>query len=327
MGMLSGFIGGVANTGAKMLADDREREGRMADRKVELEYASELEAKRQASVAALKAKMEEEAAKKDATMRVESDEAGRESLSRRAFEQFKRDLGQTDASEEQLREVFAQQYFDRDVAPGDANSQRYDPKDSEFTRQSRTEAMNRGASSGLINAYTGQMKEDVANERYVEQQTRQARIDAEKRARDEARDEREADKTDAQIKLLAAQAGRAERTGSGGSASQADKLTETQRARLDILKRNVLEAEKALGESGSIKSRRDAAQTRVDEAYRKLEEFTSQVDGKPSTPKAPATENKPSATPPMTALKEGRITTFANGQKWKLVDGKPVQVK
>jgi hypothetical protein len=32
-------------------------------------------------------------------------------------------------------------------------------------------------------------------------------------------------------------------------------------------------------------------------------------------------------TPPVSALKEGQTTTFANGQKWTLQGGKPVQVK
>jgi hypothetical protein len=36
---------------------------------------------------------------------------------------------------------------------------------------------------------------------------------------------------------------------------------------------------------------------------------------------------KPAETPPISALKEGQTTTFANGQSWTLRQGKPVQVK
>ena len=36
---------------------------------------------------------------------------------------------------------------------------------------------------------------------------------------------------------------------------------------------------------------------------------------------------KPSNSPPVSALKEGQVTSFANGQSWTLQQGKPVQVK
>lgn len=326
MGMLAGFIGGVANTGQKMLQFDREREGRMTDRMAEMDYAAELDLKKQQAVEALRAKVAEATAQRDAAMRVEADEAGRQTLQGRNFEQFKRDLGQTDATDEQLRQVFEQQYFDRDVAPGDANSKRFDPKDSEFTGAARTEAMKRGASSGLINSLTTEKKEQEGLERYADQTERQARLDAQRERKEQAQLEQGERRVAASERTAEASVIRAERAGSSAGKPD-DKLSETQKARLDILKRNVLEAEKALGDAGTIKSRRDAAQARVEEAYRKLDEFTAQVDGKPSTPKPPATENKPAATPPVSRLQEGRQTTFANGQVWTLKNGKAVQVK
>lgn len=291
-----------------------------------LEMQQQAEMKRQVLLEELKAKREEQKAQKDAAMRVEADEAGRRTLQGRNFEQFKRDLGQTDATDEQLREVFEQQYFDRDVAPGDANSKRFDPKDSEFTGAARTEAMKRGASSGLINSLTTEKKEQEGLERYADQTERQARLDAQRERNEQARLEQGERRVAASERTAEASVIRAERAGSSAGKPD-DKLSETQKARLDILKRNVLEAEKALGDAGTIKSRRDAAQARVEEAYRKLDEFTAQVDGKPSTPKPPATENKPAATPPVSRLQEGRQTTFANGQVWTLKNGKAVQVK
>lgn len=43
----------------------------------------------------------------------------------------------------------------------------------------------------------------------------------------------------------------------------------------------------------------------------------------PSTPKAPTAQG----TPPLNALREGKITTFANGQRWTLQGGNAVQVR
>jgi hypothetical protein len=43
-----------------------------------------------------------------------------------------------------------------------------------------------------------------------------------------------------------------------------------------------------------------------------------------------STTNAPTVTLPpaaMSALKEGHVTTFSNGQQWKLTNGKPEQVK
>lgn len=42
---------------------------------------------------------------------------------------------------------------------------------------------------------------------------------------------------------------------------------------------------------------------------------------------APASPTAPTDQPPVEALKEGQVTTFANGQKWTLKGGKPEQVK
>ena len=44
---------------------------------------------------------------------------------------------------------------------------------------------------------------------------------------------------------------------------------------------------------------------------------------------APAPAPAPAALPPaaLAQLKEGVVTTFANGQQWKLQNGKPVKVK
>lgn len=326
MGMLAGAIGGAANAVYDIYDKKIDQEAKQKSRLEEMNHSNDLALKREQTIEALKVKMAEAAAQRDAKMRVEADEAGVKSLAERGFEKFKRDLGQTDATDEQLREVFRQQYFDRDVAPGDANSKRFDPKDSDFTKSARTEAMKRGASSGLINAYSAQLKEDVTGEKYAEAQDRQARLDAQRERYEEARLEQGERRTAASERAAEASVIRAERSGSGGGKSE-DKLTETQKARLDLLKRSVIDAEKAVADAGSVKSKRDAAQARLDEANRKLDEFLAPLEGKPSTAKAPTTENKSAATPPVDRLQEGRQTRFANGQVWTLKNGKAVQVK
>jgi len=50
----------------------------------------------------------------------------------------------------------------------------------------------------------------------------------------------------------------------------------------------------------------------------------TKVQDNPSTSNAPTVTLPPAA---MSALKEGHVTTFSNGQQWKLTNGKPEQVK
>jgi hypothetical protein len=69
--------------------------------------------------------------------------------------------------------------------------------------------------------------------------------------------------------------------------------------------------------------------SKIESIDEKLDAVTNRLAGKAN---APVIEKKPEKTdaatskPPITALKEGKVTTFANGQKWTIKNGQQVQV-
>ena len=111
----------------------------------------------------------EAAAKKDADIFAEAEKAAPEIGQQRRFEQFKKDVGQTDMSEEELRGVFESQYDQRKVGAfegGDRYLERY----SRMKEDVLNEIRRRGGSSGLINQATNVYKSTLDAERAVDRQ-------------------------------------------------------------------------------------------------------------------------------------------------------------
>lgn len=87
-----------------------------------------------------------------------------------------------------------------------------------------------------------------------------------------------------------------------------------------------------------LQGQMEALQPRLDAAKRAMSGVPFAARGLPGTPAAPGGDPSAGATPPAgdgatipaaaaARLKEGQVTTFANGQRWTLRGGKPVQVQ
>lgn len=177
IGAIGGLGAGISSLGQSMMKDIESREADARQRAIDewkLRMQEEYAIRKDERAAAAQEAMQ----RRDADILMRADDAAKQSLREREFERFRNDLGQTDASEAQLREVFERQYFDREVAPGDANSRRYDPANSEFSRERFRQAQHMGASSGLLKTVYDDYKLDLSLEDKEQQRERQARLDA-----------------------------------------------------------------------------------------------------------------------------------------------------
>lgn len=181
MGLLEGFIGGAAQAGQNILAFDREREARQEDRRAEMDYSSQLEIQRQRTLEVLRQEHEAAAEKRKAAAQEATDKRNAEisigaredaevSLRDAGFQKFKKDVGATDMSDDDLLKVYRENYHDQTV--GDfAGADRYDVKESDRAKAELNSLTKRGAGSGLLNSANANVKDALTRER-------QATIDA-----------------------------------------------------------------------------------------------------------------------------------------------------
>ena len=382
MGLLASLLGNTAITATKLAeeagaekAKARESEA-LLNRQMAL---ADYQAKVQREAELFKASLAERRDQANAKTRMAADAGGDAALQESAFRKFKRDLGQTDATDEQLKQVFDSQYYEQSVAPGDANSDRYNPLESERLLSRRNEALKLGAGAGLLDSYTKEIdgakkaekaardealrnrKEDRADRQFALQQQQQAALEADRQARlaiDQARLDADT-KNRSRIKPVevlqavnaAIETNRKLLNDGNLSAEQSDavkKQIETWIGERDQLMRNVKEPGVSGGgplagiggpmtqadldaidreialvkKSTTVSDEKKAGQLQILESERK--KFVERMAG---DKKSDPTDTKSLSTPPLDRLKEGKVTTFANGQKWKLVNGKPVQVK
>jgi hypothetical protein len=323
MGMLAGFIGGAAKAGQGILQSEREREGRMADRKVELDYVAELEQRKTRALEMLKAEMAEAQAQKDIKTVTAAQEKVEPSLIEREKQRFARDLG-VDALSPEQESAFRDYYYDKEVGPSDdANAKRYDIEASDRSSQMVTELQKSGASSGLL-------KTAMDQDKVVRAEEKDLRAEQYKRWQEGQR--AAADKEDAERTHKQRLAEIDARNRAGGSGSSESKLTPRQQSDAKALDEDIKAARKALEDasadlSSSQSTKRKAAEAatakaeaRLAEAQRQRNEFWDRVEGKrPVTP-----ENKPA--PKMDALPKGAVQIGTSGGKpvFRLPDGTKV---
>lgn len=207
LGALGGLGEGVSAYGQQMTRGIDQQESDARQRSIEewrLQKQEEYQiAREERAVATAEAN-----AKRDADLRIKSREGAGAALEDRGFVDFKAKLGASDASDEQLREVYKTQYHDKTVGEF-AGADMFDVKDSTRAREELRQLEGLGAGSGLLNTANAGVKDAVAQERQQEIAARQARLDANK----EKFDSKRMELTDAQI---AATTAKASGSGSGG---------------------------------------------------------------------------------------------------------------
>ncbi len=249
-GLLAGFVGGLAKGGLDIINTQEAEQRKIQDeaRREEAAMRAEerralAEQKRQETLEALRVEREERTRKRDATDMIEADAAAQGAVKDRGFEKFKSDLGQTDASEAELRQVYESQYHDKRV--GDfQGADRYDVKESDKSQERLRQLQKRGASSGLISSAFNELKSVQGAERDAETRAFNERKLAQKEANDKetlAQRDRESER---RLEAIVARSG-----GGAGNVSREERiryttlfnetgrrLSEAQKARTTLMK-------------------------------------------------------------------------------------------
>ena len=229
-GLLAGFIGGLAKGGLDIINTEEAQQRKIEDeaRREEATMRAEerralAEQKRQEALQFLAEQREEKRRQRDASDMIGANEDAEKAVTDRGFEKFKSDLGQTDASPEELRKVYESQYHDKTVG-GFAGADRYDIRESEKAKERLTQLQRRGASSGLITSAYNEQRDTRNAERAAEQDAFKQRQQASKEEIERARlDQKEADSK----RDFSAMMARIERSGSGGGGGGNDEKART----------------------------------------------------------------------------------------------------
>lgn len=203
-GLLAGFLGGIAKGGLDIINTEEAQQRKIEDedRREEATMRAEerralAEQKRQETLQILAEQREEKRRQRDAGDMIGASEDAEKAVSDRGFEKFKSDLGQTDASPEELRKVYESQYHDKTVG-GFQGADRYDVKESEKAKERLNQLQRRGASSGLISSAFNDVKTEQGAERDAANRAFNERKLAEQTALQEARLAESARKADLQ---------------------------------------------------------------------------------------------------------------------------------
>lgn len=177
----------------KGIADAGQTFGSFMAKDIEERRRAELEALREERLTAREEEREirkdariEAAAKKDADIYARAEEAAPGVGEARRFEKFKKDLGQTDMAEEDLRTVFRDQYDQTKVGAFEG-ADRYVERYSKQKEDVLSEIRRMGGSSGLINQAVAEVKGARESERAADKLALDERklTEVEQRRRDE----------------------------------------------------------------------------------------------------------------------------------------------
>ncbi len=227
--ILAGIGKGIADAGTTFggammrgIEDDRRMQQEVArdERQIAREEARETRAVDRVEAAALK----------DANIYADAEDSAVGVGEARRFEKFKKDLGQTDATDEELRKVFDDQYDQRKVGSFEG-ADRYTERYSKQKEDVLNEIRRMGGSSGLINQAQSGFKAAQESERASDRlafdqkraETREAQVDARNSQNDRRLDLME-ERITSQNKTDNI---RANKPAGGGSGDSSDKIFKT----------------------------------------------------------------------------------------------------
>lgn len=283
-GLLAGFLGGLAKGGLDIINTEEAQQRKIEDesRREESTMRAEerralAEQKRQETLQVLAEQREEKRRQRDAGDMIGANADAEKAVSDRGFEKFKSDLGQSDASPEELRKVYESQYHDKTVG-GFAGADRYDIKESEKAKERFNQLQKRGASSGLITSGFNEYKDTVTRER-------QAEVDATKAAKDKVEQERKDREEERKGKVADAQIAKLASGGSGGSgANTVQSVKENDRGEMVAIMRN--------GDTRNLGVRSATYNKRVADLVSTMEKNDPRFARLPAEAKREAAENR-----------------------------------
>lgn len=320
MSFLGDFVGGAAEAGAGIIGNQIKVDQETESRERLARLNNELETERQKTIAQTKIELEEQlrqsqqkrTADQFAQIQPEAEKIAKErdlsTANRVAPSVDDKTMGiiKSQLSPEQQQKFYgikpqtALSNIDDQIAAGNKLGA-YDAVDG--LRKSRTEAFNDAKQQQAL---------DIA-----EKKDATARDES---ARKEVRDEQRHKEAMAHI---AAVAGRS--NGGEGKITEGERKTYT--ALMSDASRQIKSARDSLPKIFD-EQERAAVQENIKSLQREHDTYASLLAGTQSG-KGEKSDPKPDAstsTPPTSALKEGKVTSFANGQKWTIKGGKAVQV-
>lgn len=314
-----GMSDAASSYGSLMMQEERDKRALALE-----ELRSENAAKREEARETRKAEREEAALRRDAEIVSRAEDAAPGIGDQRRFEKFKKDVGQTDMSEEQLRKVFDEQYNQQRVGSFEG-ADRYLERYSKQREDVLNEIRRMGGSGSAIKEARESVKYAQAAEEAAAKEARENRRFEQQERKNEQTAAYQGGMVEAAMRRADAAATAANRPPAEGRGSSQERLTtiiNTQNQTIKSLNdgsRGKTPEEKAEWESqmAQAKKVRAAAQKQLDKLF--------ETEEKPDAPKA-----KPGDNPKTTAgspYPEGTKLKDAQGNKFVVKNGKPVPEK
>lgn len=314
--ILAGMGKGISDAGTTMMAAKLEeaKENRLMARTLALDEIKAVNTK----------KREEEALRRDAEIVSQAEANAPDIGSQRRFEKFKADVGQTDASDEQLRKVFDAQYNQREVGDFEGADRYVEP----YSKQ-REDVLNEirklGGSSTAIKEGRETVKLAQTAEQAATKEARDARrLDLQER-RIEQQGQYQAGLVDARMRQAEAAGARANRPAADKGGSQERLTTMMNTANQTIRSLNESPKGRTQEEKAEWERQMTAAKRLRDNAQSQLNKLFDD-DGKPAGASAKTTKvdngtvkSKPMTIPePKTSADFGKLSP---GTRYKAPDG------
>jgi hypothetical protein len=290
MGLLTDFLGAMAQTGGSMLEQDRKqkeeeaKEARLLERqKAMTDYTAEVNMKKQELLQQLAEdrKLREQKKYVDdmATAEGAADGIGYQ----RRFDKFKKLVGQTDATDDELKEGF-KAYDDKRIMVDGKVDKQFADRSTDKADDMVTAARKTG-NMGLIESTLKSRQEARATQSAADKaEYDERRLEQKDKSEKEERDRRE--KADDRKYDLMEQ--RIAKSGSGGSSDRPERLDELDKAELEMAKKRVIDAEKDFSDAKTSRAKAEAEKRR-DEARADFKNLTEKLRSQKPAPSSGGT--------------------------------------
>jgi hypothetical protein len=266
-GVIAGAVGGLSNS-VGSIADDQIKANARA-KEMEMQEQRTIAGEQRRALlqreqfefeANKKLQMQKEAEEKNAATQIKAEEAAGGIGDERRFAKFKADLGKTDATDEQLREIFKSQYDSKKLMVADKVEAPYVDKGSDRAGDVVTALKQQGASSGLIKSAMDAQRMQLGDEQKAADFALKERRQTETERSNEARED---------LRLKQISAAIAKSNGGGSGSKEALAYLSQERLSLTADKQD-LRAREETALKGLTSKRKDEAKLKFDEANAEL---------------------------------------------------------
>ncbi len=332
MGLLTDFLGAMAQTGGSMLEQDRRqkeeeaKEARLLERqKAMTDYTAEVNMRKQELLQQLAEDRRLREQKKYVDDMATAEGAADDIGYQRRFDAFKKKVGQTDATDDELKEGF-KAYDDKRIMVDGKVDKQFADRSTDKADDMVTAARKTG-NMGLIESTLKSRQEARATQTAADRaEYEERRLEQKDKSEKEERERRE--KADDRKYDLMEQ--RIAKSGSGGSSDKTPKLHPLDSKQLDSLEASARRVEKDLEEleAKPLKTSKDtqaieALKVKAESARKAVDDFRESIDDRKS-PKQSSEKPKSGTQSSISALPAGakQIGTSNGKPVYQTPDGK-----